>query len=142
MSKSLAERLQEKLEGQTTEIAALTDSELKKLSAHMQSSVTDELNEIEIAIVQARHSIMAEFPSLKWIVSMTWAALIVSLSLTGFLLWRSTQPPPPPTAPEPFETFQSEGWNYLMIPQGADPAKCQDSSGAERLCLRLPQERN
>ena len=43
MSKSLAERLQEKLEGQTAEIAALTDSELKKLSAHVQSSVTGEL---------------------------------------------------------------------------------------------------
>ena len=140
MSKSLTERLQEKLEGQTAEIASLTESELKRLSEHVQSSVTAELNDIEIAIVQARHSIMAEFPSLKWIVGTTWAALIVSLMLTGFLLWRSIQPPPPPIAPEPFETFQSEGQNYLLIPNEAKPVKCQDSSGAERLCLRLPME--
>ena len=140
MSKSLAERLQEKLEGQTAEIASLTESELKRLSEHVQSSVTAELSDIEIAIVQARHSIMAEFPSLKWIVGTTWAALIVSLILTGFLLWRSTQAPPPPIAPEPFETFQSDGQNYLIVPDGAEAARCTNRSGQEQVCLRLPME--
>ena len=140
MSKSLAERLQEKLEGQTAEIAALTDSELKKLSAHVQSSVTGELNKIRIAIDRTTTGILDDLPPLKWILATTWAALIVSLMLTGFLLWRSTQPPPPPIAPKPFETFQSEGENYLLIPNEAKPVKCQDSSGAERLCLRLPME--
>ena len=140
MSKSLAERLQEKLEGQTAEIAALTDSELKKLSAHVQSSVADELSDIRIVIDRHTNGILNDLPPLKWIVFGTWAALIVSLMLTGFLLWRSTQAPPPPIAPEPFETFQSEGQNYLLIPNEAKAMKCQDSSGAERLCLRLPVE--
>ncbi|MFV0515714.1 MAG: hypothetical protein ACK5MY_19040 [Jhaorihella sp.] len=140
MSKNLAARMQERLDGQTAEIASLTDSELKKLSAHVQSRVSAELNEIEIAIAQALSGIMDEMPRLKWIVGMTWAALIVSLMLTGFLLWRSTQPPPPPAVPQPIETFQSEGRNYLMIPNDAEPTRCRDSSGAERLCLRLPME--
>ena len=140
MSKSLAERLQEKLEDQTAEIAALTDSELKKLSAHVQSSVADELNDIRIVIDRHTNGILNDLPPLKWIVLGTWVALIVSLSLTGFLLWRSTQPPPPPVAPEPFETVQREGQNYLLIPNKAQPVKCQDSSGTERLCLRLPME--
>lgn len=140
MSKSLAERLQEKLESQTSEIASLTDNELKKLSAHVQSSVTAELNDIRTTIQQHTSGIVDDLPPLKWIVLGTWAALIVSLILTSFLLWRSTQPPPPPIVPEPFETFQSEGQNYLLIPNEAQPAECQDSSGAKRLCLRLPME--
>ena len=140
MSKSLAERLQEKLEGQTAEIAALTDSELKKLSAHVQSSVADELSDIRIVIDRHTNGILHDLPPLKWIVFGTWAALIVSLMLTSFLLWRSTLPPPLPIAPEPFETFQSEGQTYLLIPNEAKAMKCQDSSGAERLCLRLPME--
>ena len=140
MSKSLAERLQERLEGQTAEIAALTDSELKKLSAHVQSSLDEELSDIRIVIDRHLGGIANDLPVLKWTLFGTWAALIVSLMLTGFLLWRSTQPPPPPIAPKPFETFQSEGENYLLIPNEAKPVKCQDSSGAERLCLRLPME--
>ena len=140
MSKNLAARVQERLDGQTAEIASLTDSELKKLSAHVRSRVSAELNNIEIAISQATNGIMDDLPRLKWIVGVTWAALIVSLMLTGFLLWRSTQPPPPPVAPEPFEAFQSEGENYLLAPNGSKPVKCQDSSGTERLCLRLPME--
>ena len=140
MSKSLAERLQEKLEGQTAEIAALTDSELKKLSAHVQSSLDEELSDIRIVIDRHLGGIANDLPVLKWTLFGTWAALIVSLMLTGFLLWRSTQAPPPPIAPEPFETFQSEGQNYLLIPNEAKAMKCQDSSGAERLCLRLPME--
>ena len=79
MSKSLAERLQEKLEGQTAEIAALTDSELKKLSAHVQSSVTGELNKIRIAIDRTTNGILDDLPPLKWILATTWAALIVTL---------------------------------------------------------------
>lgn len=93
-------------------------------------------------IVIDRHlgGIANDLPVLKWALFGTWAALIVSLMLTGFLLWRSTQPPPPPVAPEPFETFQREGQTYLLIPNEAKAMKCQDSSGAERLCLRLPME--
>lgn len=140
MSKSLAERLQEKLAGQTAEIAALTDSELKKLSAHVQSSLDEELSDIRIVIDRHLGGISNDLPVLKWTLFGTWAALIVSLMLTGFLLWRSTQPPLPPVAPEPFETFQSEGQTYLLIPDEAKAMKCQDSSGAERLCLRLPME--
>ncbi|MFB2533570.1 hypothetical protein ACEYYA_15535 [Paracoccus sp. p3-h83] len=140
MSKSLAERLQERLEGQTAEIAALTDSELKKLSAHVQSSLDEELSDIRIVIDRYLGGIANDLPVLKWTLFGTWVALIVSLMLTGFLLWRSTQAPPPPVAPEPFETFQSEGQNYLLIPDAAKAMKCQDSSGAERLCLRLPVE--
>ena len=140
MSKSLAERLQEKLEGQTVEIAALTDSELKKLSAHVQSSVTGELNKIRIAIDRTTNGILDDLPPLKWILATTWAALIVSLMLTGFLLWRSTQPPPPPIALEPFETFQSEGKNYLLVPDGAEAVRCTNRNGQEQVCLRLPME--
>ena len=140
MSKSLAERLQEKLKDQTAEIAALTDSELKKLSTHVQSSVADELNDIRIVIDRHTTGILNDLPPLKWIVFGTWGALIVSLMLTGFLLWRSTQPPPPPIAPEPFETFQSEGQNYLMVPDGAEAARCMNRNGQEQVCLRLPME--
>lgn len=140
MSKSLAERLQERLEGQTAEIATLTDSELKKLSAHVQSSLDEELSDIRIVIDRHLGGIANDLPVLKWVLFGTWAALIVSLMLTGFLLWRSTQVPPPPVAPEPFETFQSEGQTYLLIPDAAKAMKCQDSSGTERLCLRLPME--
>lgn len=142
MTQSLNERLQAKLEDQTAEIASLTESELKKLSARVQSSVSAELSDIETAIARATSGMLDEIPRLKWIVGLTWAALMVSLCLMSFLLWRSAQTPPLPVAPEPFEVFRSEGRDYLMIPQGSNPAKCQDSSGAERLCLRLPQERN
>lgn len=140
MSKSLAERLQEKLEGQTAEIAALTDSELKKLSAHVQSSLDEELSDIRIVIDRHLGVIANDLPVLKWTLFGTWAALIVSLMLTGFLLWRSTQPPPPPIVPEPFETFQSEGQNYLLIPDKAEPSRCTNRKGQEQICLRLPME--
>ncbi|MFB2596121.1 hypothetical protein ACEYYB_14895 [Paracoccus sp. p4-l81] len=140
MSKSLAERLQEKLEGQTAEIAALTDSELKKLSAHVQSSLDEELSDIRIVIDRHLGGIANDLPVLKWTLFGTWAALIVSLMLTGFLLWRSTQATPPPIAPEPFETFQSEGQTYLLVPNGAEAARCTNRSGQEQVCLRLPME--
>ena len=140
MSKSLTERLQEKLKDQTAEIAALTDSELKKLSEHVTQSVAAELNGIEIVISRSVSGMTDDLPRLKWIVGGTWAALIVSLMLTSFLLWRSTQPPPPPIAPEPFETFQSDGQNYLMVPDGAEAARCTNRSGQEQVCLRLPME--
>ena len=140
MTRSLAERLHERLESQTAEIAALTESELQKLSQRVSASVSTELTEIEIAIARATHGIRSALPQLKWILGLTWGALIVSLMLTGFLLWRSTQVPPPPVTPEPFETFQSEGQTYLLIPDAAKAMKCQDSSGTERLCLRLPME--
>lgn len=140
MSKSLTERLQEKLKDQTAEIAALTDNELKKLSEHVTQSVAAELNGIEIVISRSVSGMTDDLPRLKWIVGGTWAALIVSLMLTSFLLWRSTQPPPPPIAPEPFETFQSDGQNYLMVPDGAEAARCTNRSGQEQVCLRLPME--
>lgn len=38
MTRRLAERLQERLEDQTAEIAALTESELKRLSARVHGS--------------------------------------------------------------------------------------------------------
>ena len=136
MSKSLAERLQEKLEGQTAEIAALTDSELKKLSAHVQSSVTGELNKIRIAIDRTTNGILDDLPPLKWILATTWAALIVSLMLTGFLLWRSSQPLRV-VADMPLETFQSEGQSYLVVPENATPLQCTTPSGRKAICLHM-----
>ena len=140
MTQSLTERLQEKLKDQTAEIAALTDSELKKLSEHVTQSVAAELNGIEIVISRSVSGMTDDLPRLKWIVGGTWAALIVSLMLTSFLLWRSTQPPPPPIALEPFETFQSEGKNYLLVPDGAEAVRCTNRNGQEQVCLRLPME--
>lgn len=134
MNGTLAERLQAKLDDQTTEIAELTDRELKKLSKHVKQSATVELNGIENAIAKATDRMLDELPRLKWIVGATWAALIVSLALTGFLLWLSTQPLPLPNG---FSEFQSQGQRYLMLPNGSAPLKCQDAGGAERTCLQM-----
>ena len=136
MTRSLAERLHERLESQTAEIAALTESELQKLSQRVSASVTSELKDIEIAIVQSTHGIRNALPSLKWILGLTWGALIVSLMLTGFLLWRSTQPLRI-EADMPLETFQSEGQSYLVVPENAKPLQCTTPSGRKAICLHM-----
>lgn len=136
MTRSLAERLHERLESQTAEIAALTESELSRLSQRVTKSVNTELTEIEIAISQATHGIRTALPSLKWILGLTWGALIVSLSLTGFLLWRSSQPLRV-VADTPLETFQSEGQSYLVLPENATPLQCTTPSGRTAICLHM-----
>ena len=136
MTRSLAERLHERLESQTAEIAALTESELQKLSQRVSASVSTELTEIEIAIARATHGIRSALPSLKWILGLTWGALIVSLSLTGFLLWRSSQPLRV-VEDMPLETFQSEGQSYLVVPENATPLQCTTPSGRKAICLHM-----
>lgn len=136
MTRSLAERLHERLESQTAEIAALTESELTRLSRRVTESVTSELNDIEIAIVQSTHGITNALPSLKWILGLTWGALIVSLMLTGFLLWRSSQPLRV-VEDMPLETFQSEGQSYLVVPENATPLQCTTPSGRKAICLHM-----
>ena len=136
MTRSLAERLHERLESQTAEIAALTESELSRLSQRVSASVSTELTEIEIAIVQSTHGIRNALPQLKWILGLTWGALIVSLMLTGFLLWRSSQPLRV-VEDMPLETFQSEGQSYLVVPENATPLQCTTPSGRKAICLHM-----
>ena len=136
MTRSLAERLHERLESQTAEIAALTESELQKLSQRVSASVSTELTEIEIAIARATHGIRTALPQLKWILGLTWGALIVSLMLTGFLLWRSSQPLRV-VEDMPLETFQSEGQSYLVVPENAKPLRCTTPSGRKAICLHM-----
>mgnify|MGYP007024673035 FL=1 len=136
MTRSLAERLHERLESQTAEIAALTESELQKLSQRVSASVSTELTEIEIAIARATHGIRSALPQLKWILGLTWGALIVSLMLTGFLLWHSSQPLRI-VADMPLETFQSEGQSYLVVPENATPLQCTTPSGRKAICLHM-----
>lgn len=136
MTRSLAERLNERLESQTAEIAALTESELQKLSQRVSASVSTELTEIEIAIARATHGIRSALPQLKWILGLTWGALIVSLMLTGFLLWRSSQPLRV-VEDMPLETFQSEGQSYLVVPENATPLQCTTPSGRKAICLHM-----
>ena len=136
MTRSLAERLHERLESQTAEIAALTENELQKLSRRVSASVSTELTEIEIAIVQSTHGIRTALPQLKWILGLTWGALIVSLMLTGFLLWRSSQPLRV-VEDMPLETFQSEGQSYLVVPENATPLQCTTPSGRKAICLHM-----
>ena len=136
MTRSLAERLHERLESQTAEIAALTESELSRLSQRVTESVSTELTCIENAIVRSTRRISNELPLLYWIVGMTWAALIVSLLLTGYLLWHS----PPPTwssAGTPLETFQSRGQTLMILPDEAKPVQCTTPSGQTAICLQL-----
>lgn len=136
MTRSLAERLHERLESQTAEIAALTESELSRLSQRVSASVSTELTEIEIAIARATHGIRSALPQLKWILGLTWGALIVSLMLTGFLLWRSSQPLRV-VEDMPLETFQSEGQSYLVVPENATPLQCTTPSGRKAICLHM-----
>ena len=136
MTRSLAERLHERLESQTAEIAALTESELTRLSQRVSASVSTELTEIEIAIARATHGIRTALPQLKWILGLTWGALIVSLMLTGFLLWRSSQPLRV-VEDMPLETFQSEGQSYLVVPENATPLQCTTPSGRKAICLHM-----
>lgn len=136
MTRSLAERLHERLESQTAEIAALTESELSRLSRRVTESASAELTGIEIAIAQATHGIRNALPQLKWILGLTWGALIVSLMLTGFLLWRSSQPLRI-VADMPLETFQSEGQSYLVVPENAKPVHCTTPSGRKAICLHM-----
>ena len=136
MTRSLAERLHERLESQTAEIAALTESELQKLSQRVSASVTSELKDIEIAIVQSTHRITNELPSLKWILGLTWGALIVSLLLIGFLLWQSSQLPWS-SAGLPLETFQSGGQTLMILPDAAKPVQCTTPLGRTAICLQL-----
>ena len=136
MTRSLAERLHERLESQTAEIAALTESELPRLSQRVSASVSTELTEIEIAIARATHGIRSALPQLKWILGLTWGALIVSLMLTGFLLWRSSQPLRV-VEDMPLETFQSEGQSYLVVPENATPLQCTTPSGRKAICLHM-----
>ena len=136
MTRSLAERLHERLESQTAEIAALTESELSRLSRRVTESVSNELTGIEIAIVQSTHGIRNALPQLKWILGLTWGALIVSLMLTGFLLWRSSQPLRV-VEDMPLETFQSEGQSYLVVPENATPLQCTTPSGRKAICLHM-----
>ena len=136
MTRSLAERLHERLESQTAEIAALTESELTRLSQRVSASVTSELSDIESAIARSTRRITNELPSLKWILGLTWGALIVSLMLTGFLLWRSSQPLRV-VEDMPLETFQSEGQSYLVVPENATPLQCTTPSGRKAICLHM-----
>ena len=136
MTRSLAERLHERLESQTAEIAALTESELQKLSQRVSASVSTELTEIEIAIVQSTHGIRNALPQLKWILGLTWGALIVSLMLTGFLLWRSSQPLRV-VEDMPLETFQSGGQTLMILPDEAKPVQCTTPLGRDAICLQL-----
>ena len=136
MTRSLAERLHERLESQTAEIAALTESELQKLSRRVTESASAELTGIEIAIARSTRGIRSTLPLLFWIVGMTWAALIVSLMLTGFLLWRSSQPLRV-VEDMPLETFQSEGQSYLVVPENATPLQCTTPSGWRAICLHI-----
>ena len=136
MTRSLAERLHERLESQTAEIAALTESELSRLSQRVSASVSTELTEIEIAIARATHGIRSALPQLKWILGLTWGALIVSLMLTAFLLWRSSQPLRV-VEDMPLETFQSEGQSYLVVPENATPLQCTTPSGRKAICLHM-----
>ena len=114
----------------------MTASELQKLSRRVSESVSTELPGIEIAIVQSTHGITNALPSLKWILGLTWGALIVSLMLTGFLLWRSSQPLRI-VADMPLETFQSEGQSYLVVPENATPLQCTTPSGRKAICLHM-----
>ena len=128
--------LQERLESQTAEIAALTESELTRLSQRVSESVTSELKEIEIAIIQSTHGITNALPSLKWILGLTWGALIVSLALTGFLLWRSGQPLRV-VSETALERIESEGQSYLVVPENAKPLNCTTPSGRKAICLHM-----
>ena len=136
MTRSLAERLQERLESQTAEIAALTESELQRLSSRVSASVSTELKEIEIAIIQSTHGIRNALPQLKWILGLTWGALIVSLALTGFLLWRSNQPLRV-VSETALERIESEGQSYLVVPENAKPLQCTTPSGRRAICLHM-----
>ena len=60
----------------------------------------------------------------------------MSLSLTGFLLWRSSQPLRI-VADTPLETFQSEGQSYLVVPENAKPLQCTTPSGRKAICLHM-----
>jgi len=102
----------------------------------VSASVSTELTEIEIAIARTTHGIRSALPQLKWILGLTWGALIVSLSLTGFLLWRSSQPLRI-VADMPLETFQSEGQSYLVVPENAKPVHCTTPSGRDAICLHM-----
>lgn len=141
MTRSLAERLQEKLSDQTAEIAAMTDSELKKLSEHVTQSVAAELNGIEIVIARSVNGMTDDLPRLKWIVGATWAALIVSLCLVIFSAWLSIQPRPVQVMPSGVRSFQSDGRTYLTVPEGIEPKTCLDGR-QEILCLLLPENGN
>lgn len=135
MTQTLTARLAARLESQTAEIEALTAAELTKLAAGVRESANAALSSIELDILRRRDAIRGELPWLKWILFGTWAALIASLSLAGFLLWRSTASEPSRAS---FPTFSEEGQTYLVLPAGAETVPCR--SGSETLvCVVLPK---
>ena len=100
-----------------------------------EESANAALSSIELDILRRRDAIRGELPWLKWILFGTWAALIASLSLAGFLLWRSTASEPSRAS---FPTFSEEGQTYLVLPAGAETVPCR--SGSETLvCVVLPK---
>ena len=88
---------------------------------------------IAMAIVVVASNILVQHLLGDWL---TWGALIVSLSLTGFLLWHSSQPLRI-VADMPLETFQSEGQSYLVVPENATPLQCTTPSGRKAICLHM-----
>ena len=141
MTQSLKERLAERLESQTAEIEAMTAAELKKLANAAQKHAATELARIESDIRAQNQKIGAtlrQFSWMKGVVVGTWACLIVSLMLTGFLVWRSTVPPMR-TATLPTFT-DAEGRSYVVLPFGSETSPCHSrTSGATLTCVELPR---
>jgi hypothetical protein len=141
MTLSLKERLAERLESQSAEIETMTAAELKRLAVAVQRHATSELERTKSDIRDQNEKISATLRQFSWIKSAvigTWACLIVSLALTGFLVWRSTVPQMQ-TATLPMFT-DAEGRSYVVLPLGSQTSPCHSrTSQTGYTCVELPR---
>ncbi len=140
MTRSLTERLKDRLDSQTAEIEALTSSELKKLAASLKTASEAELRSTHSAIREAHERMRSDLLVLKRFGSWWWGALIVTwLAILGLLALLLRASPPETVGIELYQTFSYEGRTYLLLPEGTEAMVCLQ--GELRVpCVALPQE--
>lgn len=138
MTRSLTERLQERLDSQSAEIEALTLSELKRLGESLRRASQAEFSSTESAISEMNARWSSQLESVNAIARWWWVGLIVTWVMVGVLsVWHSWTSGPSTAGIALYQTFTHEGRTYLMLPEGVEPLICRQ--GERRMpCVALP----
>lgn len=135
MSKSLTERLQEKLVSQSAEIEIMTSAELKRLAMNLKRDCETVLNSTRADIQETTETLSVRLARLRRFGHWWGMALIATWLMIGiFYAWQLMRPVQPQGS-----TFTSKGQQYWIPPAGAEARTC--IRGNYRfLCVRLPEK--
>ena len=141
MTRSLTERLQDRLASERLEIENLTGKELHRLGESLRHASSVEAHSTLTAIEDTHRRIRFEIETIQKFTRWWWVALIVTwMVIGGFYAWHWMRPRS--AGIELYQTFEFRDRKYLLLPDGTQATTCRQSETAETFqCVLLPDGR-